>query len=148
MATELILDRVKEDEATHGEMRVFKNNSYVGLVNTLELKDNGNQRNISCIPEGEYKIRRRKTKKFGNHLEVLDVPNRDGILIHVANFYTQLKGCIAVGFGTADLNRDGIFDVTSSGNALKFLDAVTKGDSNIILTINNSNLIRDEETIS
>jgi hypothetical protein len=60
---------------------------------TLELPWLDNQRNISCIPAGQYPIR-----VEGKRIRVLDVPGRDGILIHVANKPSELRGCIAVGF--------------------------------------------------
>jgi hypothetical protein len=51
----------------------------------------------------------------------LSVPNRDFILIHLGNFYTDIKGCILPGKGLADLNKDGRLDVTSSKQAMKEL---------------------------
>jgi hypothetical protein len=81
---------------------------------TLELPWLNNQRRISCIPPGTYRIRPRVSQKYGLHLHILNVPNRDWILIHEANFVHQLQGCIAVGQTIADLNRDGVPDITSS----------------------------------
>lgn len=63
---------------------------------TIELPWKNNQHQVSCIPEGTYRLRHRYTKKFGHHLEVLDVPGRSGILVHAANnAQKELKGCIA-----------------------------------------------------
>ena len=68
-----------------------------GLVcHSIELPWKDNQHQVSCIPEGNYAIRRRYSQKFGWHLEVKGVPNRSNILIHPANdALHELKGCIA-----------------------------------------------------
>lgn len=66
------------------------------ICKTIELAWKNNQRRISCIPEGIYKIRKRFSSKFKWHLEVLNVKNRDLILFHPANnALKELNGCIA-----------------------------------------------------
>jgi len=63
---------------------------------TIELPWKQNETKVSCIPEGEYFIRKRFSKKFQWHLEVLDVKNRSLILFHPANnALHELQGCIA-----------------------------------------------------
>ena len=63
---------------------------------TIELPWKNNQTKVSCIPEGKYFIKKRYSKKFQWHLEVLDVKNRSFILFHPANNALQeLNGCIA-----------------------------------------------------
>jgi hypothetical protein len=86
---ELELFRTYDPEGTNGELKLV-------VCNTIELPWLQNQRNVSCIPEGRYELRKRFIKKFGLHLLVVDVPDRSWILIHPANdAKTQLKGCIA-----------------------------------------------------
>jgi len=66
------------------------------VCHTIELPWLKNQRSISCIPEGTYRIRKRFVEKFQWHLWVEKVPNRQWILIHPANnALKQLKGCIS-----------------------------------------------------
>jgi hypothetical protein len=66
------------------------------LCYTIELPWVLNETRVSCIPEGKYFIRKRYSRKFGWHLEVLGVPNRSLILFHPANnALHELKGCIA-----------------------------------------------------
>jgi hypothetical protein len=56
----------------------------------------GNQKRISCIPEGEYILQKRFSAKFKWHLHLMNVPGRDLILIHPANdAKKELLGCIA-----------------------------------------------------
>ena len=68
---------------------------------TLELPYLDNQRSISCIPAGEYKVRLRTAKESSTrdylHLLVQDVEGRSYILVHIGNFPKDTKGCILVG---------------------------------------------------
>ena len=66
------------------------------ICKTIELPWNENQRRISCIPEGIYRIKKRYSSKFKWHLEILKVRNRSYILFHPANHAKkELNGCIA-----------------------------------------------------
>lgn len=64
---------------------------------TLEIGDNQNKHSISCIPKGSFYVKKTYSKKFKNCFAVLNVPNRDAILIHVGNFKKDTHGCILVG---------------------------------------------------
>lgn len=89
---ELELFRTYYPDGTNGEIR------HVGMpvCRTIELPWLQNRRNVSCIPEGRYVLRKRFTPKHGLHVLVVDVPGRSGILIHPANYAkTELRGCIA-----------------------------------------------------
>jgi Family of unknown function (DUF5675) len=50
----------------------------------IELPWKKNQAGVSCIPEGEYGLAKRWSFKFGRHLQILNVPGREYILIHLA----------------------------------------------------------------
>jgi len=66
------------------------------ICNTIELPWKNNETKVSCIPEGKYFIRKRYSKKFQWHLEIVEVKNRSLILFHPANNAIQeLNGCIA-----------------------------------------------------
>ena len=73
------------------------------FCDTLENPYINNERNISCIPEGEYKVRLRLARESATrdylHLLVQDVPNRDWILFHRGNTAKDTSGCILVGNG-------------------------------------------------
>ena len=89
---QLDLTRVYKRGGTNGTLTL--NGHFVCF--TIELPWKENQTNISCIPEGNYELRSRTSTKFGNHLEILDVPDRSYILIHPANdAVKELRGCIA-----------------------------------------------------
>ena len=66
------------------------------ICNTIELPWKMNETKVSCIPEGKYFIRKRYSRKFQWHLEVIDVKDRSFILFHPANnAMKELNGCIA-----------------------------------------------------
>ena len=63
---------------------------------TIELPYVNNQRNVSSIPVGTYKAKVVKGHpRLGDCIEILNVPNRQGIFIHVANSVKEIRGCIA-----------------------------------------------------
>lgn len=66
------------------------------ICQTIELPWKENQRRVSCIPEGKYRLTKRYSSKFGWHLEIMEVKNRSLILLHPANNAAkELMGCIA-----------------------------------------------------
>ena len=66
------------------------------ICKTIELPWKENQKGISCIPEGYYLLRKRYSRKFQWHIEVVAVKSRSSILLHPANNAAkELKGCIA-----------------------------------------------------
>ena len=73
------------------------------FCDTLENPWLDNKRNVSCIPEGQYKVRLRLARESATrdylHLLVQDVPNRDWILFHRGNTAKDTSGCILVGNG-------------------------------------------------
>jgi hypothetical protein len=67
------------------------------ICKTVEKRWHNNQRQISCIPQGTYHCTKRISQKYGHHWHLQDVPDRDLILIHSANWAHELLGCIGVG---------------------------------------------------
>jgi len=76
------------------------------ICKTVEKRWHNNQQQISCIPLGVYHYRKRFSEKYGWHWHIYDVPGRDLILIHNANWAHQLLGCIGVGDGFAVMKDD------------------------------------------
>lgn len=105
-----------EDKQTLGTLQVQGFKCY-----TLELPWKQNKKGISCIPPGKYKVVKRFSEKYGNHLHILDVKGRSFILIHNGNYHTQIQGCILVGDSLTDINKDGYKDVTNSTKTLEKL---------------------------
>ena len=70
---------------------------------TLERPWLNNEKQRSCIPAGTYKIGLHDSPHFKRILpHILDVPSRDFILIHPANYPSELQGCIAPGMIKGD----------------------------------------------
>jgi hypothetical protein len=114
----LVLNRTYFPEGTQG---VLEWNSTL-ICYTIELPWLGNQRRISCIPEGEYFLQLRYSPKFKWHFLLMDVPGRDLILIHPANdAKLELLGCIA-----PVTVHTGIGKGSASRKALEKLKALTK----------------------
>lgn len=89
---ELELIRTYFPNGTNGDL-IYNNKR---ICSTIELPWLNNEHQISCIPEGRYELRKRVSKKFKTHFEVMNVPNRSLILVHPANdALKELKGCIA-----------------------------------------------------
>jgi hypothetical protein len=61
----------------------------------LPWKDN--EKEISCIPEGEYEFHRYSSAKYKNVWKLENVPGRTDILIHAGNTIADFKGCIGAG---------------------------------------------------
>jgi len=91
---------------------------------TLELPWKNNERQESCIPEGTYQVEKRTSDKFKHHFHILDVAERDFILIHHGNYKRDVKGCILVGHDYFDIDGDGHMDVTSSKATMKTLNEI------------------------
>ena len=64
---------------------------------TLEDAWRDNERQISCIPVGRYKIKLHRSPRFGLTYHVVDVPERTQILFHAGNTHKDTHGCILVG---------------------------------------------------
>lgn len=89
---------------------------------TLERPWLGNKRNVSCIPEGLYEMRVSKSTGLGYTTpEVLDVPGRSGIRMHIGNQVEDCKGCILLGMEVSE------HGVVSSTKAFKRLMEMTGG---------------------
>jgi len=89
---ELELYRTYFPNGTNGEISL----NGVRVCSTIELAWKNNQHRISCIPEGRYELTKRYSPKFGHHLLVKNVKDRDLILMHPANdAVNDLQGCIA-----------------------------------------------------
>ena len=123
----------------------FSENSVIGelflngerMCDTLENPWKDNQRNISCIPEGEYKVRLRLPRESASrdylHLLVQDVPNRDWILFHRGNTAKDTSGCILVGLGS---QQDFVSNSVLAMNLL-IKEVIHLGGENINLIIKN-----------
>jgi|TARA_B110000014_G_C20123958_1_gene597205 hypothetical protein len=129
----LILRDTFSDESTIGEL--FVNGER--FCDTLELPYRDNQRSISCIPVGEYKVRLRVARESATrdylHLLVKDVKDRSHILFHRGNTAKDTRGCILVGRGS---QQDIVHNSTLAMDLL-MQEIIYLGGENINLIIKN-----------
>ena len=123
----------------------FTENSTIGelfingerFCDTLENPYLDNQRNVSCIPAGEYPVRLRYPRESATreylHLLVQDVPNRDYILFHRGNFPKDTSGCILLGQGT----QQDVVNNSTLAMDLVMKEILNLGGENINLIIKN-----------
>mgnify|MGYP003668457913 FL=1 len=120
-------------ESTIGEL--FLNGER--LCDTLENPWLDNQRNISCIPEGEYPVRIRLPRESATrdyiHLLVKDVKDRDYILFHKGNTAKDTSGCILVGLGS----QQDVVNNSRLAMDLLMKEIINLGGENINLIIKN-----------
>lgn len=110
-----VINRIEyQDKQTLGWFALYDGIKPLIRCAVLELAFLDNQNNISSICSGVYTVRKRWSEKFKNHFILLDVENREYILIHKGNYYTDTRGCLIFGNNFADLNKDGYLDVTIS----------------------------------
>jgi hypothetical protein len=120
-----IISRTYNSNETLGTLMVMEGERPMFQCKTIELPDNGNQHNTSCIPEGEYKVMKVKRPNGDDAFLIIDVPNRSNILIHKGNYaagnHVDTLGCILPGKYFADINNDGNLDVVESTATMKEL---------------------------
>ena len=129
----LIIRDTFTDESTIGEL--FVNGER--FCDTLELPYRDNQRSVSCIPLGEYKVRLRYARESATrnylHLLVQDVKDRSYILFHRGNTAKDTRGCILVGQGS----QQNIVHNSTLAMDLLMKEIINLGGKNIKLIIKN-----------
>ena len=121
------------DESTIGEL--FLNDER--MCDTLELPYKDNQRSVSCIPTGSYKVRMRYPRESATrdylHLLVQEVKDRTYILFHRGNSAKDTRGCILVGQGS----QQDIVQNSALAMDLLMKEIINLGGTNINLIIKN-----------
>ena len=100
---------------------------------TLEDKWRDNERQVSCIPKGKYEIIAHSSPKFGRTFQVMNVPDRDAILIHAGNTHKDTHGCILLGLMYGLLGTDSA--ILSSRAAMEQFMQLMASDSKATLEI-------------
>ncbi len=110
----VILTRTSQNEfAIYGVLMVVDGDMVEYVCRTIENRS-------KSFPEGTYPLVLEYSPRFKTKLwELKDIFGRGEIKIHVANYYTQLDGCIAVGRIHQQINDDGVMDLAQSKVALE-----------------------------
>lgn len=94
------------DDRTVGKL--YNDGNHVGY--TLERPALANCQNISCIPEGLYRVKRDRSGKH-RYYALKNVTNRSAIEVHNGTIPTHSDGCILIGYElTHELNLRGLSD--------------------------------------
>ena len=129
----LILRATFTDKSTIGEL--FLNGER--MCDTLELPWRDNQKSISCIPAGEYKVRLRYPRESATreylHLLVQEVKDRSYILFHRGNSAKDTRGCILIG----QSRKQDIVHNSTLAMDLLMKEIINLGAKNINLIIKN-----------
>jgi hypothetical protein len=100
---------------------------------TIENPWLDNAPNISCIPEGLYYLERYNSPSHGaNTWQFINVPNRTFCQIHVANYASDVSGCIGLGSQV----MSGMEGVSNSRNAMDLFTDMTADLHSLKMTIN------------
>ena len=129
----LLMRLEKLDDRTLGRLIVFDGVEIAATFTTLELPWNNNKKNESCILSGYYTVEPRQSPKYGNHLIVNGTTPRELILLHVGNKPTDTEGCILIGAGFGDFDRDGRREITESKRAMRHLTELVTGKAELII---------------
>lgn len=93
---EIVLSRIIfTDKSTVGDLTILGEK----ICNTIELScRRGDEKGLLAIPPGRYEIIISESPRLKRLTpRLLNVPGREGILIHPANKAEELDGCIAPG---------------------------------------------------
>lgn len=126
--------RTAKPNCTIGSGYVYYDTKIQFSFKTLELPWKNNERRVSCIPKGIYTAKKHQSPKFGQSFWLQNVPGRSEILVHPSNYTRQLLGCIAVGDRHADIDGDGIIDVTNSKKTMAELYKIMPDEFEIIIS--------------
>src|SRR4051812_16047144 len=95
MNKRITLQRFSSDKVTFGKMRLEWLPEHKDIY-TLELPKNNGEAGF-CITQGLYNCIPHNSPKHPDTWELLNVPARTSILIHVGNYAQDTLGCILPG---------------------------------------------------
>lgn len=141
-----LLDRVYLPDRTLGS--IYSPQGGI-ICKTLELPWKDNERSVSCIPEGTYRITKEKpipkddpntdVDESGGkiyrpywHFRIHGVKDRAGILIHIGNDPADSRGCILVGARFGDFNT-AFPTVEDSGKKMKWMTNNLPDEFNLLI---------------
>lgn len=125
----ITIDR-KISSASCTQGYILVNNEVIAY--TLELPDFANKDYISSIPKDAYTGIIRTDGPKGWRVELLDVPSRENIQIHIGNFTSQIEGCILIGT-KVDIDNCSVLNNYKAEAIKKLQDMFNKFTTKLIL---------------
>lgn len=103
----------RTQSGVEGTFGVLRAGEFVCVTAEPPWRDNARRR--SCIPPGVYRCEFKPSAKFLKAYELIDVPDRSNVLIHVGNVAGDVEvgldsdsqGCILLGYRFGRLLRNG-----------------------------------------
>lgn len=133
----MIIDRIRDNGTqTIGNAWVLVNGELKLKFVTLEPSWVLNQPYISCAPVGTYTLQKRVSPRFKEHFELVDVPERELILIHALNFFRETEGCIGPGSRFQLIDDDHLVDVSQSGKTMTKLNKILPEETQLTIKEN------------
>lgn len=129
----LLMRLQKLDDRTLGRLIVFNGTEIEEIFTTLELPWRNNERNNSCILSGYYTVDPRESPRFGKHLIINNTSPREAVLLHVGNSPSNSSGCVLVGTGFGDFDKDGRREITESKRAMRRLVELVTDTAELII---------------
>lgn len=129
----LLMRLQKLDDRTLGRLIVFNGTEIEEIFTTLELPWRNNERNNSCILSGYYTVDPRESPRFGKHLIINNTSPREAVLLHVGNVPKDTSGCVLVGTGFGDFDKDGKREITESKRAMRRLVELVADTAELII---------------
>lgn len=123
MNKKITLQRFSSDKVTFGKMRLEWLPNHKDIY-TLELP-RGNGGSGFCITQGLYNCILHNSPAHPDTWELLNVPGRTSILIHVGNYAQDTLGCILPGL---TINEDKLM-VGRSKDAMQYLHELIGKDN-------------------
>lgn len=111
---------IRVTEYAHATMGVLTLDNIPVFV-TLEDVWRDNEKMVSCIPVGKYRVKAHKSPRFGSTYQVMNVPDRDFILFHYGNTSKDTNGCILLGMQYGKISNDPAI-LASRSAFLQFMD--------------------------
>lgn len=119
-----------DNQASLGTLLVYDGSKQIFKCDSLERGWVNNENMISCIPTGTYKIVLEHSPRFKKELwEIKGVPGRSECKIHIANYFWQLNGCIALGGSRKYIDKDLVMDVANSRNTVNDFHKIMGNDT-------------------
>lgn len=120
---QILITRIRQDDdvQTLGHLTVFDGLKKIFECATLELPWKDNKTNVSCIPDGSYWLEKYNSPSKGEVFLFSNVKGRTMVEIHKGNFNRDILGCVLVGLGFSDIDKDGYLDVHTSKRTMEKL---------------------------
>ena len=94
---------------------------------TVELPWRGDEPNVSCVSPGDHQCIWAWSPRHGRNVYHILDPRRAGCELDIANWASELRGCVALGRKVAWFAERGEYGVTNSGSSRRAFHRIMRG---------------------